>query len=192
MKILRTFSIAINLLLLVASGCSTGNEITDEEAVYQVFLKNTPPSKPVYLIDEYTRVDLRHDETLTDTVQSYNGKGALTVLSDETINDFIAKNENSWQLSPDMNLGGEYTLLPQSEKDEMFNGRDCWRIMRERYPDSFGKYAFSRVGFNRDRSQALIYRSFMFDGEGGYGGYCILEKEAGSWIIKDCFKTWKA
>ncbi len=52
--------------------------------------------------------------------------------------------------------------------------------------------AFSRVGFNPQRSQALVCVGNAGRARGGEGYYVLLTKEAGTWLIIDMVVVWES
>ena len=97
-------------------------------------------------------------------------------ISQETIDDYVAKNSKSHQLTKSFNLKLEYILIPEEKLGSS---------------DVGGLIALSRVGFDSSGNQALVYvdygRGPTFCGVGRYGRYMLLVKNKQRWIVKKKF-----
>jgi hypothetical protein len=103
-------------------------------------------------------------------------------LKDATLVNFVAQNIVSHLLDKRFDLSVHYELLPEQQlvKPES---------IEERFPAHAGYVTFSRVGFNRDLSQALFYTEHICGLCGG-GGYVLMERGFGQWRVKACLSTW--
>ena len=187
-KFSRIILIAIfSFIALLTSGCGPNQDIIEEDAIYRYLLNDfSSPTKPIIVIRENTKVHLLQGRTLNSLFTP--GK----TLTQDVIDDFVAKNEKSYSLRTDMDLGHDYVLLKENDLAEFFNGdQNGWEVFREHYPESFGFFSFSRVAFNKDHTIALVYYSHQFSNEGAFGAYYVLKKESGNWVLKDCPISWK-
>ena len=76
-----------------------------------------------------------------------------------------------------------HVLLNDQEMDEILSSQDepRWDEFYRRYPTSRGIVFLSRVGFNRNMTQALLYFTVAVD-SGSIEGYLFLfEKQSGGW-----------
>lgn len=192
MKASKRFSLTALFLIFVSSGCGMLRWTTEEEKVYRDLIAwdFQGSTQSLYVIEEYTSVGLEYNKTLDTMLRPF--KGEDFELTQDTIDDFIAKNSTPSQLVADMDLGIKYILLLQTEKDEMRkNQPDLELAIREKYPDSYGALlTLSQVGFNMERTQALIYFHERF-AHSGTGNYCVFEKQKGNWVWKACIISWK-
>ena len=178
-KLSRIILITIFLFIaLFSSGCGPNRDIVEEEAIYRYILRDIPETKPVVLIRDHTYVRLSQDTTLRNDTPSG--------VDEETRENFIAKNEASHSMRTDMNLGNEYVLISKNEMD-VNRDRD---VFSKKYPNSSFTFSFSRVGFNEEYTQALIYYEF-WSPIGEAGGYCVFEKEHEAWVLHKCPSFWK-
>jgi hypothetical protein len=67
---------------------------------------------------------------------------------------------------------------------------EWWDDFYRQYPGAEGFFTLSKVGFNREMNQALVYRSFACQDTCGYGSYVLLVKEGGVWRIKAQAGQW--
>ena len=84
-------------------------------------------------------------------------------LSEETLADFFAKNREQHPVEPDFNPEGRLTCLYDEEFRRIFRDGEEWERFRQSFPESDGTLRFSRVGLNRDVTQAMLYAGQQFD-----------------------------
>jgi len=80
-------------------------------------------------------------------------------------------------------------LLTRQGFDEIFQ-EGGWDGFYQRYPNANGFTTLSRVGFNEDLSQALVYMGTMSGPLAGVGYYYLLEKKDGIWQITNQVMAW--
>jgi hypothetical protein len=114
----------------------------------------------------------------------------LEGLGEETLADFFAKNREQHPVEPDLNPEGRLTCLSDEEFRNIFRDREGWDRFRQAFPESDGTLRFSRVGLNRDVTQALIYAGQQFDWQVGSGGYWLFSKSDGTWTESGRLGTW--
>ena len=113
-----------------------------------------------------------------------------TPLSPELVASFKERNQQSYPLKPVLDFGVKYQLLTQEEVDELrpLDEASGWKLLYEKYPNSYGFVYLSRVGFNADFSEALIYtESFHYD-QPIKGGYYLMVKQEGRWVVENSFE----
>jgi|GEM_PF-5820638 len=96
-------------------------------------------------------------EPVSDYVQA-----ELKGLSSETVADFRQKNRNSYLLSCLNREAGKTTQLPQSTNENV-------------------SISFSRIGFNRDKNEALLY--ILQSGNHCEAQFLLLKKNVGTWKV---------
>jgi hypothetical protein len=109
-------------------------------------------------------------------------KADIPNLSDFTLANCIVRNATAESLTRDLRLPVQYELLPESDLQN-------FESLQKRFPLHFGYVTLSRVGFNRDFSQALFYTDH-FCGLCGGGGYVLMEKTLGRWQMKAFLSAW--
>ena len=156
----------------------------EEQAVYSFFVgASTGPA----LILEDTSANISNEDSRKTR------KGILSAFKDispETVDSYLARNEQPGQLSPDMDLGVEYVLLSADELSEITSQPNWGELLTRKYPGSYGYTFFSRVGFNQALDQAVIYVGSMGGHLMGSGFYYLMEKENGEWILKEQYMVW--
>jgi hypothetical protein len=88
-----------------------------------------------------------------------------------------------YPINPHIGFTLPHVLLSDQERDQIFKDSPDggWNDFFRRYPTSRGIVFLSRVGFNRNMTQALLYFTFAY-GSGAAEGYLILfDKQANQW-----------
>ena len=112
-------------------------------------------------------------------------------VAPETAESFRARNDTTYPIRPDMNLGFPYTLLSQAERNRIFGqNQSGWEIFYNRYPQAPGITMLSRVGFNTTFDQALVYIGTQSNWLAGSGQYILLKKAGGAWSIDQQVMVW--
>lgn len=156
----------------------------EEQAVYAVFVNEN--SGPALILQNTSTSTVEEDpQLLLDNI-----KGGLPNISNQMIDNYLERNAQPSQLSPDMQLGVEYSLLTQTELAEISSQQNWHEILQERYPGVQGYYIFSRVGFNNSLNQAVVYVGRVAGPLMGSGSYYLLEKQNGVWVIKEETMVW--
>lgn len=111
-------------------------------------------------------------------------KGSPKLLA-ETVDDLRAKNNDNYKFLKNFDIGHPYALISDEEFQSFFKGNanDGWKRFYEKYPKSGGIVTFSRVGFNADKTQALVYRGHRCGALCGEGLYYLLSKKNGAWVL---------
>jgi len=119
---------------------------------------------------------------------------SMAGLRPETINDFMAKNIDTYLLENYF----IYENLPSAfvSHDEIagfFCYEDGWKKFYRRYADFKGLITFSRVGFNLYGNQALLYMASQWRDFSGAGIYVLLNRDdAGIWSIQQQVRVWNS
>jgi len=133
------------------------------------------------LIINQTRVN--HTKLLEQDLVAFHEH---TPLAPELVASFKERNQGPYPLKPVLDFGMEYQLLTQEEVDELrpLDEASGWKLLKEKYPNSYGFVYLSRVGFNADFSQALVYiESFHYE-QPIKGGYYLMIKKDSRWVVE--------
>ncbi len=114
----------------------------------------------------------------------------LEGLGEETLADFLAKNRERHPVEPDLNPGGRLVCVDDEEFHHIFRDREGWNRFRRTFPESDGTLRFSRVGFDRAVTQAMIYAGQQFDWHVGSGGFWLFSKAGGTWAESGRVGNW--
>ncbi len=101
--------------------------------------------------------------------------------------NFDDKNSSAYYLDNKFNtLTKSVTLISDEEDKHFFSPQDpnnSWDAFYKKYPKSKGIIKFSRVGFNLDKSQAIVEVGHTYASLGGDSRLVYLVKENNSWKI---------
>jgi hypothetical protein len=107
-------------------------------------------------------------------------------IEEEIIDNFLERNQESYQIKPVLEMTYDYQLLTQEEVDELrpLDEESGWQLFYEKYPNAVGFLYLSRVGFNADLSQALVYYEQYHYDQPILGGYYFLTQQDGGWVVE--------
>jgi hypothetical protein len=74
-----------------------------------------------------------------------------------------------------------YVLVPKLRIGDSFKAKG-WDSFYDRYPQSGGLIHLSAVGFNADKTKALVYIAHYCGSLCGIESYVYLEKQGGKWV----------
>lgn len=170
---------------------SSTNDGKDVYAVYDALLggpssDDSPASGEPIAIEDRTHVE------------SLCSLGPAVTLLDRGLRsaaeDFAAQDSRPWPLQVDeLRLGRKVESMSSKEIDDIFSaeGPSGWERFRKEYPDVHGYVELSAVGFNADRSFALVYSAVHCGPLCGAGGFVTLAKKKGVWRKnKDRLCSW--
>jgi hypothetical protein len=100
------------------------------------------------------------------------------------IADYVKKNESPQLLQQMFSIEKPYQLIAADDLDSLFKNSvgGGWEEFYRLYPNSGGYIEFSAVGFNKDRTVAVVYMGHGCGGLCGGGEFHVLEKKEGEWI----------
>ena len=187
--LLLLFSLAACTAAPTSVPIFSANQINiEEQAVYAALLKQMYSASSFVIMDT-TTTEPSGVENTTQTLDYVLQN--LHDVAPETADSFRVRNDTVSPIRPDMNLGIEYVLLSQADRNQIFGqNQSGWEIFYNRYPDAPGITALSRVGFNAAFDQALVYLGTQSDWLAGSGYYLLLKKANGAWTIDQKVMTW--
>lgn len=196
--------IGIMLLFFVTStlGCYGSSDDDEEIAVYRAYLN------AVYIKRHFS--DARFADKPFDLIviddqtagfpQPFPYKGKIEQLKprpdESTTQSFLTRNDanrpKSSSTKDDHQTNGRYplssrlkfdlshVLIAQGEFKKILTAGG-WDEFYRRFPGSRGMIWFSRVGFNKDRTQALFYFGNQYTDYAGEGYLILMAKADGTW-----------
>ncbi|MDT5122012.1 MAG: hypothetical protein QOC96_1494 [Acidobacteriota bacterium] len=174
----------------ITSAATISPDTADDYAVYSTVLAEKR------YINEHTKQVVIEDETDDEKEISIALNKSLNEIipkaAQSTIADYISKNKEPQHLDNLFKLKVERVLVSASEIKEIFENHhiEGWKIIAERYPDSLGLITLSRIGFNPERTQALVHVGIGCGGSCGEGNFFLLAKESGVWKVQKKIMTW--
>ena len=121
-------------------------------------------------------------ETVAPADMCLKPEGDSVPVLAPVIADFVGKNNRPWLLQEMFTMPRSYEFVSSAELDKFFEkGAGGWKQFYERYPDSGGYLQVSAVGFNAEKTIAVVYTAHGCGGLCGGGGFSVLEKKDGKW-----------
>lgn len=185
---------ALSLLILLLASCTPESTLTptptqvdlaaEEEAVYAALFEGMYGEPRMLVLMFETSAGM-------GGIEGWEAPPALSALDPETVDDFRLRNDAAYPLPLKMELGLPYVLLTPEEMNQIFDvNTSGWDVFYTRYPNSPGISTVSRVGFNTQFTQALVYIGTMSHWLAGAGYYVLLEKSSGTWEILQQSMAW--
>lgn len=104
-------------------------------------------------------------------------------LLEAAIADFRQVNQSPWRLDSRFDISKQYELVAPEILSAPFQlaGQDGWPQFHAEHPNSVGWIELSAVGFNEDKTIAVVYVGHHCGGLCGGGGFSVLHKVDGKW-----------
>jgi len=144
--------------------------------VYTAVLQSEWPTRLVYAGPLVVRAETKlFDMCLTPDKESEKVIGVA-------IADYTKRNKQTWILHRDLKIEMPYVLISGSALNTIFRDKNGWKDFYKEYPNSGGWVEVSAVGFNEEKTVAVVYLGHHGGNVGGRGGFHVLQKKAGKWI----------
>jgi hypothetical protein len=105
---------------------------------------------------------------------------------DPAIADYVAQNKKAWLLQWDLQIAMPYQLVPHATLDAFFQkGGTGWAGVQKTYPQSSGWIEVSAIGFDPDKTVAVVYEGHHCGVLCGGGRFYTLQKKDGKWLPLD-------
>jgi hypothetical protein len=200
------FSVLLFIAVLMGS-CTKDNESiapvfalqnadsisADEYAIYSVLLSESSFPKTQYEVQQSTSTAV---DTNYKSLLCTKAKELLPVIDTTLFDNYTKANARSYNLGNFFNASGkDIKLVASAELGYIFSSQDLnqnWNLFYSRYPDSGGVVEFTRVGFNKDHTQAItqiICTSATLDAS---GQILILTKVNNRWKITSTISNWQS
>ena len=152
------------------------------------------PPPPVS--DETREVILVSNLTMTDSKSSSGfdnaSKAMPSGIEPRTVDDYLAKNRSASSIADHFNLPVSHVLVDGSEITALTakGSSTAWHDFFGKHPNAFVVTRLSRVGFNPNKDQAMVYMDRFCGPRCGSGGYWFVVKDGGGWKVKTAFASW--
>jgi hypothetical protein len=168
------FILSISFVLAQDSAAGQPYAVGDAYQVYNVLLPHEESvdfAKSTLVIRQETVAEpLPPDRCLTPEAAS-NFKDAIA--------DYRQANSKQWILQRKFQSEKPYEIVSSETIETLFK-RDGWDAFYKRYPGSGGYVIVSAVGFNRGKSQAIVYTGSVCGNLCGRWSFHLLEKVDGN------------
>ena len=200
--------VAAVLILVLAIHCPDGaghaaltqSEIpADEYAVYDAVIANMFADNKVtfdfggevvvkllMVVDHTVPYPFSTVSSRSDTGVTEDWRANFPGIVRQTVDEYSAKNKQPSMLKRLFHLRVDYVLVSAEEEAK--------RRATARYDNQWhaadGRVSLSRVGFDRDHRQALVYMSFYCGALCGHGFFLFLTKTGSEWRVDKKFQVW--
>lgn len=124
--------------------------------------------RPFYYSDYYT--DIKKNMPKVDTT---------AYLNFISINDSVSFMDNSFKLKT-----STVKLISENEWNYYFDkGQDAWKYFYRKYPKSGGIIELSRIGYNKEKNQAIIEVFLDKSWTGSRAYMYFITKENNNWVV---------
>ncbi len=180
---------------------STDAVTSDEYAIYSAVLNKAFAGGKVQhiVVGDHTMMDfppiMMGMSGFGDTMKEIRETAAK-----DTLKDYGQKNKTAIPLQNRFSTLVPVVLISESERDKIFEIKGQgekktanpagMKELQRLYPNSQGFANLSRIGFDKNASQALVYVGNICGGLCGDGRVFFLVSEGGSWKVKLSAVTW--
>jgi hypothetical protein len=120
-------------------------------------------------------------ETVAPFDMCLKPEGESVPVVGPVIADFVSANKKRWTLQQ-FTMSLPYEFVSSDDLETIFkDGVPGWKPFYDKYPKSGGYNEVSAVGFNADKTIAVVYIAHSCGGLCGGGGFAVLQKKAGKW-----------
>jgi len=98
----------------------------------------------------------------------------------DAVADYDRANSKPWLLQHQFQIEKPYELVSSQSIETLFKQHD-WEGFYKRYPDSGGFLTLSAVGFNQDKTRAIVYTGSACGNLCGRWAWHLVEKVDGKW-----------
>ncbi len=123
-----------------------------------------------------------------DCFQNFNNYSLKNISM--LIDDYKNMNVMAYKLENKFSIPQTVILISRGELNKIFQNETGWDAFYERYPNSSGIISISRVGFNSNKTQAILGFGYQAGWVWGKGYRIFLTKEEGKWIVKEQDMLW--
>jgi hypothetical protein len=106
------------------------------------------------------------------------------------VDDYKNKNAKVYKLENKFLIPHTVILISSKELNEIFQNETGWNAFYEKYPNSPGTIQISRVGFNSNQTQAILYFGYQRGFLSGEGFRIFLTKDEGKWKVEEEVLMW--
>jgi hypothetical protein len=170
----------------------------DEYAVYSAVLDTKySVDKPERFVIAVETTSLRKGAFTGVCHGRARGKAKKPEVEALTTTDFENKNQDTYRLTDRFASSIPCTLATEDDLRQLFfherqdeADKGGWRRFRTGYRGACGILAFSRVGFDPAKTEALVYVEHQKDFRDGFGASFVLSRKEGNWEVRSEVLQW--
>lgn len=193
----------ITAILIVCSGTVAFSQTPEEYRVYNAVIRNmfSGDAKDVdtgnmprmlVIVEELTSNDFPRDgDVLSQIRETFPG------ISSEAVEDYGSKLKLGGNLTDSFDPKLKHMMVSRKKLDSFYKNtgegnslEGYWENYYKAYPGSGGYIGFSRVGFNKSGSHAILYFQHPCGSLCASGYYLWLKKSENEWKVKSRRMLW--
>jgi hypothetical protein len=180
---MRAPSIFVAIFLAFIS-CGSDEKLEPDYEIYSALLTSESAPEGVWIVK-------REAGIFSLQVIPNRIKANFEGLSDETLDDFAVKSKEVNNLQNSFSADLNVRLMSTFELDSLLGGRDgYWENFSKQMDPNHGLTTFSRIGYNNNQTQALLYYENTSGPLAGAGYFVIFEKKSGKWTEVARMMAW--
>lgn len=184
--------ILLILLLIVCGFVVAGQSPNESNEEYEVYNAVLESEKGILVIRDETGMDKD-----SRNIKDLENRGIAEIfkeVSSETLKEFLEKNETTEKLEAKFSTDINYEFISaeelKSRYDYFIDGDMNWELFNLQYPKTGKLFTLSRVGFSKDKKQAIMFLTFWCGKTCGEGEFYILKKENSKWKVVKTMGSW--
>ncbi len=147
---------------------------------YEIYSQVLPTRWPVTVA--HARKLIIRAETANKFELCLKPEGESVALLQPVIANFLEVNKKRWLLEKTFTMDQSVEFVFSRELEAIFSdGVGGWEAFYKKFPDSGGFNEVSAVGFNADKTVAIVYVAHHCGGLCGGGQFYVLKKAQGRW-----------
>jgi hypothetical protein len=179
-------------LPLRAQSPSAPQVADDETGVYTALFQEiyqAAKGRPIVLADQ-TALGVPPGMIAKIPVQGLQTKAFLDKVSPEVKQEYTQINHTSEKLLSPCRFAPECVTEDVADLALQLKNSKAWVRFFKKYPNTPGIIVVSRIGFNHDHTQAVVYTGYTCGTMCGQGEYARLAKNNGVWVVEDHTVVW--
>ena len=170
-------ALSLSFLLVSSFPIQATSSAYDEPDAYEVYASILPLEWPLRVANAKQLVILSETRSYQMCLKPDSESQARV---GPAISNYVKLNEKTWLLQPRLSFETPYQFL-EAGKIEALTKQGRWDEYYRQYPDSGGVIEVSAVGFNPDKTIAVVYMGHSCGMLCGGGTFHVLEKIDGKW-----------
>ena len=171
------FGVILSLLVFSSLPTQIISGAYDDADAYEVYAAILPSEWPLRVAHAKQLVIRRETKSYQMCLKP---DSEIQAKVGPAIADYVKLNEREWLLQPRLSFASPYQFLGARKFDALMS-QGGWVEYYRQYPESGGLIEFSAVGFNIDKTIAVVYMGHSCGMLCGGGTFHVLERMDGKW-----------
>ena len=169
-------ALILSVLLFSPLPTQVTSSAYDDADAYEVYAAILPSEWPLRVAHAKQLVILSETKSFQMCLKPAESEARVG----PAISNYLELNKKKWLLLPKLSFELPYQFL-EAGKIEALTKQGRWDEYYHQYPDSGGVIQISAVGFNPDKTIAVVYMGHSCGALCGGGTFHVLEKIDGKW-----------